>query len=121
MGHTYSELTVLGLKSNHDLKNVLVDTGATYTSLPKELITEAEAIPVPNGGVTLELPNGIKVQGEAYAVMLQIGDRKGPAIVVTYDNAPSTIGVQTLEALGLKVNPVTEELEETRPQGISYP
>lgn len=120
MGHVYTDLKVIGLKSNHDLENIVIDTGATYTFLPKEFINEVGALPVPGDAVKLELANKQLVDAEAYAIMLQIGERKGPAIVVTFDGASASVGVQTLEALGLKVNPVTEELEETRAPGIAY-
>jgi len=120
MGHVYTELKAIGSKGNHDFKDVVVDTGATYTFLPKGLIDEIGALPVPGDKIQLELANGQVVDADSYAVTLQIGNRSGPAIVVSFDGASISIGVQTLEALGLKVNPVTEELEETRPQGIAY-
>lgn len=120
MGHIYTELKAIGLKSNHDFEGVVIDTGATYTSLPKELIDEVGALSVPGDKIKLELADGQVIKADSYALTLRIGKRKAPAIVVTFHGATPAIGVQTLEALGLKVNPVTEELEETRAPGISY-
>jgi len=39
---------------------------------------------------------------------------------VTFEGAKPVIGVFSLGSLGLKANPVTEKLEETRPKGIAY-
>ena len=120
MGHVYTELKVIGTKSNHDLERIVIDTGSTYTFMPRELLHEVGALPVPGDATKLELANKQKVNAEAYAAMLQIGKRKGPCIIVTFDGASASVGVQTLEALGLKVDPITEKLEETRPVGIAY-
>jgi len=41
MGHLHTDMTVRGSKAAVELKNVLIDTGATYTVLPEKVL-EAE-------------------------------------------------------------------------------
>lgn len=119
-GHVYVNLKVIGTKANHNLESILIDTGSTYTYFPKDFLEEVGAIPIPGDAVKLELANNNVIDAVPYALMLQIGNRKGPIIAVTFEGASSVVGVQTLEALGLKVNPVTEKLEETRAPGLAY-
>jgi len=38
MGHLHTDMTVRGSKADVELKNVLIDTGATYTVLPKKVL-----------------------------------------------------------------------------------
>ena len=42
-GHLHTDMTVRGAKAAVELKNVLIDTGATYTVLPKEVLEEVGA------------------------------------------------------------------------------
>ena len=71
-------------------------------------------------GEHIELGDGKIVQADAYAAILSLEDRQSPIIAVTFEGAKPVIGVFSLESLGLKVNPVTGKLEETRPKGIAY-
>lgn len=68
MGHVSLDITIKGSKGKKSIKGLLVDTGATYTVLPRD---ELE-------------------------------------------------GVQTLESLGLRIDPNKRRLEPTRPRGIAY-
>jgi predicted aspartyl protease len=118
MGHVHADLMIRWTKET-TLKNLLVDTGATFTTLPKEVLGSVGAIKIP-GTVHIELGNGKVVEAETYAIRAGIGDREGPAIAATFAGAQSVIGVHTLESLGLKVNPISGELEATRPKSIAY-
>ena len=40
MGHLHTDMTVRGSKADVELKNVLIDTGATYTVLPRRFWKE---------------------------------------------------------------------------------
>lgn len=119
MGHTFADLVVHGLKGKCALVKVVVDTGATYTVLPKDVVEAIEPARLPVKTV-LELGNGRIVEAETYAMVSQVGGREGPIIAVTFEGAKTVIGVQALESLGFKVNPVTGALEETRPKGVAY-
>ena len=68
----------------------------------------------------LELGDGRKVEAEVYAAAIKVGDREGPGLILTFEGAKTVLGVQALEALGLRVNPATEELEATRPKNTAY-
>ena len=93
----------------------LVDTGALYTFLPPDLATALGlTFPVVSNVVmadrrTAEVPVGV-----AY---LRLADREGGVIVASMDVPMPLLGVSALEILGLKVNPVSESLEHTRPFG----
>jgi len=43
-----------------------------------------------------------------------------PSTIAALKGAKTVIGVQALEALGLKVDPTTGKLEPTRPEGLAY-
>ena len=119
MGHLHTEMTVRGSKAAVELKNVLIDTGATYTVLPEEILEEVGAWgPVAEVGV--ELGNGEKVKAEAYGVAIKIQDVEAPSIGITFEGAQTVIGVETLESIGLKLDPTTGKLEFTRPKGMAY-
>ena len=119
MGHIRTDITVKGKKSSIELKNVLIDTGATYTVLPEEVLEEVGAWePMP--GVEIELGNGEKVTTKAYGVIIRIEDVESPAISITFKGAKTVIGVETLESIGLKLDPTTGKLEFTRPKGLAF-
>jgi len=119
MGHLHTDMTVRGSKATVKLKNVLIDTGATYTVLPEEVLEEVGAARIPTE-VEVELGNGEKVKARAYGVAIKIEEAEAPAISITFEGAQTVIGVETLESIGLKLDPTTGELEFTRPKGMAY-
>ena len=119
MGHVTTDVTIIGSKGEHKLKDILVDTGASYSVFSEEVLKEIGASKLPVK-VSVELGNGRVIQADAYAAVLSLEDRQGPIIAITFEGAKPVVGVFSLESLGLRVNPVTEKLEETRPKGIAY-
>lgn len=119
MGHLYTDMTVRGSKAAVELKKVLIDTGATYTVLPEKVLEEVGAGRIP-AEVEVELGNGQKVKAKAYGVAITIEGVEAPAISITFDGAQTVIGVETLESIGLKLDPTTGTLEFTRPKGMAY-
>jgi predicted aspartyl protease len=117
--HVYAKARLIGTRVPKQIENLLVDTGATFTVLSREVLEEVGATKVPTT-TKLELGDGRAVEAEVYAVVLEIEDRKGPTIVVTFAGAKSVLGVRSLEDLGLKVDPVKGSLEATRPAGVAY-
>lgn len=95
----------------------LVDTGSLYTFLPPDLAsTLGLSFPVHSTVVladrrTMEVPVGV--------AFLRLADREGGVMVATMDVPMPLLGVIALEVLGLKVDPVSETLEHTRPFGPS--
>lgn len=101
------------------LRNTLVDTGATYTVMESSVIETIRAFPLPVR-VRLELGNGEEVRARAYAVVVRIGSRCGPAIVLTFRGAKRVVGVETLENLGLNVDLKKRRLVPSRAAGTAY-
>jgi clan AA aspartic protease len=111
MGYTFVNVYLEGTKKGEERK-VLVDTGATFTVLLKNL---AEKRGVPKlRKEWAKLANGMKVEAEAGVVHVKINEREAPTTVLIMDCEEPLLGAEALETLGLKVNPETEELEPTR-------
>ena len=87
----------------------LVDTGATYPALPKDLIREL-------GLTFLREVDGEVAGGPAKLrlyglVIVQIEDRiAGCPVIERPEGTTPVIGVMTLEQMGFKVDPVTGKL-----------
>jgi len=112
-------MTVRGSKATVEFQNVLIDTGATYTTLPEKVLEEAGAWG-PVGDVDVELGNGEKVKAQGYGVAIEIDGVEAPSISITFEGAQMVIGVETLESIGLKLDPTTGRLEFTRPKGLAH-
>lgn len=95
----------------------LVDTGFFYTFLPSDL-AESMGIDFPvTSRVVLADSREAEVRvGVAY---LRLEDREGGIMVATMNVPMPLLGASALEILGLKVDPVTEVLEHSRPFGPS--
>lgn len=119
MGHLHTDIIVRGTKAKEELKDVLIDTGATYTVLPEGILKEIGAWG-PISETEVELGDGKKVKATAYGVRIRIKGGEAPCIVITFEGAKTVIGVETLESIGLKLDPTTGNLEFTRPKGIAY-
>jgi len=119
MGHLQTHITVIGTKGQTELKEVLIDTGATFTFLPEEILEEIGAWG-PISEMEVELGNGKKPKAKAYGVRIKIKDAEAPCIALTFDGAKTVIGVETLESIGLRLDPTTGSLEFTRPKGLAY-
>jgi predicted aspartyl protease len=117
MGHLHADITIRGSKAAVELKNVLIDTGATYTVLPEKVLEEVGAARIPT---EVELGNGKKVKAKAYGIAIKIEEAEAPSIGITFQDAQTVIGVETLESIGLKLDPTTGKLEFTRPKGLAY-
>lgn len=119
MTHVYAKARVTGTRTHRAIDSLLVDTGATFTVLPRDLLEEVGAVKVPTK-TKLELGDGRSVEAEVYAIVLAIEDREGATLTVTFAGAKPVLGVRSLEDLGLKVDPVSGALEATRPPGVAY-
>lgn len=119
MGHVGANVFIKGVKGEIRLEKVVVDTGATYTVLPTELVGKIGAIKTPYT-VYVELGDGRKIETSIYVASIRIREREAPSMIAAFKEAKAVIGVQTLEALGLKVDPTKGKLEATRPKGLAY-
>ena len=93
----------------------LVDTGSFYSFLPPALAGALRLTFQVTSRVVLADRRTVEVPlSVAY---LRLSDREGGVIVASMDVPIPLLGASALEALGLKVDPVEETLEHTRPFG----
>ena len=90
----------------------LVDTGATYTTLPARLLRELGIASM--GKRRLLLADGRRIDmeyGEALATI--DGENVVTLVVFGKDDAPALLGTYTLDGLALVVDPVEQRLVPT--------
>lgn len=106
MGETVAEVTIRGKRGSRTIK-AIVDTGATNTTIDKEMarqlgieVVDRQEVMLANGkSDTVGVGSGvIEIQGTRRVVPLFVHDS-------------NLVGLTTLEAAGLRVNPVTRQLE----------
>ena len=111
MGHTYTKIKIANMeKSKAKEVEALVDTGATLTVVPERLAQELEL-----GELTTEMvkTGAGKVELKRSSARISIGEREAPQPVLISDFIDRVLlGVVTLEALALSVDPLTGELKE---------
>ncbi|MCI4457853.1 MAG: retroviral-like aspartic protease family protein [Desulfurococcaceae archaeon] len=112
MGHIEVEVGVGDLEGGKIMRTkALVDTGATLTIIPEDLanrlglkrVGEKVKVVTASGFEELELSHAL----------IEIGSKRRITPVLISNKIDRVIiGVVTLEAMQLRVNPVTEKLEE---------
>jgi clan AA aspartic protease len=112
MGHTFVNAYLEGTKKGEKMK-MLVDTGTTYTTIPKEIADYLGVLIYPEK-IKTKLADGREIEVDIGMAMISLNERRAPIKISVMDCEEPLLGVETLEALGLKVNPETEELEPTR-------
>ena len=106
MGETVATLTVRGAGKERKIKAV-VDTGATNTTLDRQLAKDLGIIATDRQEVVLA--NGRpETVGVGSADVEIEGVRR---VVPVFIHGSNLVGLTTLEAAGLRVNPITRELE----------
>ena len=94
----------------------LVDTGATHTIIPPAL-AKAIGAPLLPQRFTIALADGRRRRLQACSLGLSVAGRTGPTIALLLPGGEPLLGVEALEALGLKVNPLRRRLEPSRAAG----
>jgi len=110
MGHVFTDAYLEGLVSGEKVR-MLVDTGATLTAISSQLAQRLGVPKLPPRKV--KLANGSEVEAEVGMIDIKVNGREVPTMVLIMGEEP-LLGVETLETLGLKVNPETGKLEPTR-------
>jgi len=108
MGYVKASFKICGGKGEKVLTGI-VDTGAVYTVIPREILDEIGVKPVEKrkfvafgGEIERELGEAIvKLMGKSCTTKVIFGDKD---LIV--------LGVYTLEGLGLEVDPVSGRLKE---------
>jgi len=117
MGYVRTKITVGNAKKTI-VRNVdlLADSGAWFTTIPPKLAEDLGIEPMARTRVTLADKRGVEV-GVSLAYF-KVFDREAVLQVAIMDVPEPLLGVETLEALGLKVDPTTGKLEPTRPYAL---
>lgn len=114
MGITYIEGVVRGPTGKEAPVRFLVDSGATYSLLPKPIWEALEL--VPRREMEFLLADGTVVRrrvAEGYIVMPQ-GEGHTPVVLGEPGDDEALLGVVTLEILGLVFNPFSRTLQPMR-------
>lgn len=98
---------------NEEDLDILVDTGATFSLISPALADRLGVVRLPRKQV-IALADGRRLEVEGGSMVLQIGNRSAVATVLVADCDELLLGVETLEAIGLAVDPSTGTLRPTR-------
>lgn len=111
MGQTNVLLKIYGSAGSAEVETP-VDTGATFTKIPRNIVDEI--------GLELkyetyvELGNGTTITRQLALADVEVEEVRMPVLVAVFDGTETPLlGYTTLEILGFKVNPVTHSLEKT--------
>ena len=111
MGLTYVRLTISNpadLSRARDL-TFLVDSGAIYSVVPREILSAIGI--VPDGVESFSLADFTQIHREVGQAAFTFNGRTRSAPVMFGEEGDATLlGVMTLESLGLMLDPVRQEL-----------
>lgn len=109
MGTFTHPITLIGPTGQRRTVDALVDTGSTFTSVPKDILLELgiEA----RREVNLRLADGTSHTQQLGRLMIQLdGVEEITFVVFGEPSSPSIIGAVTLETLLLGIDPVAQRL-----------
>jgi clan AA aspartic protease len=110
MGMTYAEVRISGSKSRDELR-LLVDTGSLYTWIEKEILDRVGASKLGNRKFkTIEGREIERQVGEA--VVESTGEKATRIVVFAMEGDAQVLGVDSLEGLGLEVDPTSKRLKK---------
>jgi aspartyl protease family protein len=93
--------------------SVLVDTGATYTTLPRDVADALGCRPI--GTRRVLLASGREEEWPVSVVLIVLEGQEGPTFCLIGPNGgPSLLGAVTLEEFALGVDPVAKRLIPVR-------
>jgi predicted aspartyl protease len=113
MGHGYVDVRFSARRSA--IVRCLVDTGATYTVVTPELAQKVGA-PIFPQRFSVTVADGRLRRLPACSVGVRVHGRSGPTTALILPKTPPLLGIETLESLGLKVDPTKARVEATRSQ-----
>ena len=91
----------------------LVDTGAGYMVIPPGVAKRLSLEPIMR--TTATLADKRVVEADYSSAYIKVMDREVPAPLLILDSPMPLLGAFTLQALGLEVDPVEEEVKPSRP------
>lgn len=109
VGTFFHPITLISESRDRIDLNALVDTGATFTSIPRETLSRLGV--EPQRQVRLRLADGSSHLQELGYMLVELDGIEGPTYVVFGESdSPPAIGAITLEAFLLGVDPVAQTL-----------
>lgn len=114
MGTFHWPLTILSVDGGREETiEALVDTGATYTSLPASMLRRLGV--VPQRRLEFELANGEVIEQDIGEARVRIDGVEAQTIIVfAEDDAPALLGAYALEGVTMVVDPVNRRLAPVR-------
>ncbi len=95
--------------SRFETLDAVVDTGATFTAVPRELLERLGVTPTRRE--RFRLANGDVTENDVGDARVRVAGKEGTTpVVFNQAGEPSLLGAVTLEALLLGVDPVAERL-----------
>jgi aspartyl protease family protein len=105
----FHPITLIGSAGQRVTIDALVDTGATFTLVPADLLRELGISP--QRRARLRLADGRSHEQEVGHLLVELDGLEGPTYVVFGANgAPPAIGAMTIEGFLLGVDPVGQRL-----------
>jgi len=112
VGHVEVDIGIGSLEEKRIVKaRALVDTGATFTVIPETFAKQLNLVFV-GERVKVSTAKGYDELDLAHALLEIDGKRRIMPVLVSKHIDRVLLGVITLEAMQLRVNPLTEKLEE---------
>jgi clan AA aspartic protease len=111
MGHVFQAVKLAAASEAN--VTMLVDTGATFSLISPALADRLGVARLPRT-TTITLANGQRIEAQVGTVLFEIGDRRSAGTVVIADCDEPLLGIETLEAMGLAVDPSSGSLKPTR-------
>jgi len=112
MGFTLVKVLAINMGNLEKKEEVecLVDTGALHSVIPKELLGQLQILPTRKREFTLA--NGQVIERWVGDALFRLDNQEGASPVIFGEEGDRTLlGVVTLEALGLEVDPTTKKLK----------
>ena len=105
MGTFFHPLTLIGPDGARETIEALVDTGSTFTTVPRPVLARLEITPFTKA--RMRLANGQVVEREIGEVRAEVDGLQQRTIVCVFGepDAPALLGAQTLETFLLGVDP----------------
>ncbi|MBI2206647.1 MAG: retroviral-like aspartic protease family protein [Candidatus Rokubacteria bacterium] len=111
VGHFHQDVRLKAKKSR--TVRMFVDTGATYSIIPDD-VARAIGLVRPERSILMTLADGRRKRFQAGVATFGIEGRRAPGLILVGDVEEPILGVETLEALGLAVDPKRGKLKATR-------
>jgi len=111
MGLTFLDIEIGNAGRPDETRSIkfLVDSGAIYSVVPRDILDELAIRPIKRE--EFRLADGSRVARDKGIALFRYGERVGGADVIFGETGDSTLlGAMTLEALGLGLDPLRREL-----------